>query len=107
MAGERLRSRFTAPRTEVRGVAQEIVTTKPHQLLFLLLFALVPLRASAQDSTFTHADTLRGSLTAERVWWDVTFYDLHVTINPADSTFRGWNSITYRVVGQAREMQID
>jgi aminopeptidase N len=37
----------------------------------------------------------------------VAFYDLHVTIDPADSTFRGWNTITYRVVGPAREMQID
>jgi aminopeptidase N len=72
------------------------------------MFALAPwIQASAQDSTFTHADTLRGSITPERAWWDVTFYDLHVTIDPADSTFRGWNSITYRVVGSAREMQID
>jgi aminopeptidase N len=72
------------------------------------MLALAPWwSASAQNPTFTHADTLRGSLTPERVWWDVTFYDLHVTIDPADSTFRGWNAITYRVVGPAREMQID
>lgn len=78
------------------------------QLLLLIVLALAPWwRASAQNSAFTHADTLRGSLTAERVWWDVTFYDLHVTIDPSDSTFRGWNAISYRVVGPAREMQID
>ncbi|HEY7636693.1 MAG TPA: M1 family metallopeptidase [Gemmatimonadales bacterium] len=78
------------------------------QLLLLLLLPLAPWwSASGQNPTFTHADTLRGSLTPERVWWDVTFYDLHVTINPSDSTFRGWNAISYRVVGPAREMQID
>lgn len=65
--------------------------------------------AAAQDSAraFTHADTLRGSITPERAWWTVTFYDLHVAFSPADSTIRGWNGITYRVVQAAREMQID
>ncbi len=58
--------------------------------------------------TFTHADTLRGTITPERAWWDVTFYDLHVSISPADSSVRGWNGITYRVVSAPRpEMQID
>jgi aminopeptidase N len=61
----------------------------------------------AQAPTFSRADTLRGSITAERVWWDVAFYDLHVTLDPADSTLRGWNGITYRVTGRPREMQID
>jgi aminopeptidase N len=65
---------------------------------------------SAQRDTaanFTHADTLRGSNTPERAWWDATFYDLHVKVNPADSTISGYNGITYRVVGPSREMQID
>lgn len=63
--------------------------------------------AAAQTPAFTRADTLRGSITPERAWWDVTFYDLHVTIEPADSTISGWNGITYRVTGKPREMQID
>ncbi|MFL5605954.1 MAG: M1 family metallopeptidase [Gemmatimonadaceae bacterium] len=78
----------------------------------LLLFTcLVLMRASegrAQDTvTFTHADTLRGSITPQRSWWDVTFYDLHATVTPADSSVRGYNGITYRVLRPAREMQID
>jgi aminopeptidase N len=63
--------------------------------------------AAAQTHVFTHADTLRGTITAERAWWDVTFYDLHVRVRPGDSTISGTNRITYRVVGPAREMQID
>jgi hypothetical protein len=65
--------------------------------------------ATAQEaaSGFTHADTLRGSITPERAWWNVTFYDLHVTFSLADSTIRGWNGVTYRVVQPPREMQID
>jgi aminopeptidase N len=64
--------------------------------------------ARAQDTTkFTHADTLRGSITPQRAWWDVTFYDLHVAVNPADSSVRGYVGITYRVLKPAQEMQID
>jgi aminopeptidase N len=64
---------------------------------------------SAQaGQAFTRADTLRGSFTtAGRVWWDVSFYDLHVAIHPADSSIAGYNAISYRVLTPAREMQID
>jgi aminopeptidase N len=63
--------------------------------------------AWTQERTFTHADTVRGSITPERAWWDVAFYDLHVRLDPADSTVRGWNGITYRITGPSRAMQID
>jgi len=75
--------------------------------------AAVPLAAAAQNAhthapAFTHADSLRGSLTSpDRTWWDVAFYDLHVAIKPADSSISGWNGITYRVLRPARRMQID
>jgi len=84
------------------------------QLLFtvsavLAALALAPLAiASAQDTTrYTHADTLRGSNGPARAWWDVAFYDLRVRVNPADSSIRGSNGITYRVLQPAQEMQID
>ena len=73
-------------------------------LLLVLLHAAL---AGAQQPVYTHADTLRGSLGPERTWWDVVFYDLHVKLDPADSTIRGWNGISYRVTGPARAMQID
>ena len=56
----------------------------------------------------THADSLRGAIASpQRAWWDVTFYDLHVAVNPADSSVRGYNGITYRVVKGTQEMQVD
>jgi aminopeptidase N len=77
----------------------------------LLTLALLPAAAmaplAAQQHVYTHADTLRGSITPERAWWDVVFYDLHARLDPADSTVRGWNGITYRVTGPSRAMQID
>ena len=77
------------------------------------LFAplLLPLAAASlaaqQPKVFTHADTLRGTVTPERAWWDVAFYDLNVKLRPADSSIVGSNGISYRVVGPPREMQID
>jgi aminopeptidase N len=73
----------------------------------LLAASLTP--AAAQDApAFTRADTLRGSFTTHgRVWWDVTFYDLHVSIDPADSSIEGSSGISYRVLQPGREMQID
>jgi aminopeptidase N len=62
---------------------------------------------AAQERTFTHADTLRGAVTPQRAWWDVSFYDLHVRVQPADSTIAGYNGITYRVLRPSQEMQID
>jgi aminopeptidase N len=75
----------------------------------LPVLVLVPLAGAAAqaDSVFTRADTLRGSITPQRAWWDVTFYDLHVAVHPADSTIRGWNGITYRVLHPDSVMQID
>jgi aminopeptidase N len=77
----------------------------------LWLAALLCLPASvglAQEAAPpTHADTLRGSITPERAWWDVTYYNLAVRVNPADSTLRGVNAITYRVVAPDSVIQID
>ena len=80
------------------------------RLFRLALIALLPAGLAAQEATrYTRADTLRGSNGPARAWWDATFYDLHVRVNPADSTIAGRNGITYRVlsVPAAREMQID
>ena len=75
--------------------------------LILALTLLAPTVAAGQQGGLSRADTLRGTITPERAWWDVTFYDLHVTLDPADSTIRGWNGITYQVTGKPRAMQID
>ncbi len=57
---------------------------------------------------YTRADTLRGSFdTPQRAWWDVTFYDLHVAVSPPDSSIRGYNGITYRVLKPAQVLQVD
>src|SRR5215472_9026065 len=82
-----------------------------HRFRLLLAIPLLAAPAAAQrpalDTIYTHADTLRGSNGPARSWWDASFYDLHVRVNPADSSVRGWNGITYKVLKPAQEMQID
>tara|TARA_R110002126_G_scaffold20855_2_gene76309 strand:- start:3422 stop:5068 length:1647 start_codon:yes stop_codon:yes gene_type:complete len=57
---------------------------------------------------FTHQDTLRGTITAERAWWDVTYYHLDMKVNLEDSTFSGTNTIRYKVDSTTTNvMQID
>jgi aminopeptidase N len=58
-------------------------------------------------TTFTHQDTLRGSITKERAWWDLKYYNLDVKVNPADSTITGSNTIQYKVLQPNTVMQID
>lgn len=78
--------------------------------LFILISGLVnPTQGQLlqEESDFTKADTLRGSITPQRAWWDVTFYDLHTRVHPQDSTIEGHNTIHYRVTDSPKQMQVD
>ena len=56
---------------------------------------------------FSHQDSLRGSITKERAWWDLKKYHLDIKVNPLDSTISGSNTITYQVLENEKKMQID
>ncbi len=73
-------------------------------ILFLMLFATL---AYSQKTEFTRQDTLRGSITKERAWWDLKHYDLKVTINPEEKTLKGSNTLTFKVLKNQKVMQID
>jgi aminopeptidase N len=75
-------------------------------LTFAIFAQSAPLSAQ-RARPFTHADTLRGSNGPARAWWKTTFYDLHVRVNPADSSIVGSNGIVYRVLQGKQLMQID
>ena len=61
----------------------------------------------AQQPIFNQDDTLRGSRTPERTWWDLTFYDLKVAVNPTQKSLSGCNTIHYKVLKSQKVMQID
>ena len=70
-------------------------------VLFPVLFLLFSPLSSAQffdvQTEFTRYDTLRGSITPERSWWDLTYYHLNVSVDIEDSTVNGTNLVQYRV----------
>lgn len=71
------------------------------------LFFLGSMILSAQESNFTRKDTLRGSITPEREWWDLTYYHLDIKVDPDQKTISGKNTIYYRVLKSSTVMQID
>lgn len=75
------------------------------QTIYLLLFLSVTI-AKAQQK-FTRADTLRGSITPERAWWDLNHYHLAVEIFPESKSIKGSNTIRYRVLSEQQVLQID
>lgn len=81
-------------------------------ILLLLIFVVNSGSIWAQffevPDEFTRQDTLRGTITPERAWWDVTYYHLAVTVNLDDSTITGTNTIQYRVdSATTTTMQLD
>lgn len=76
-------------------------------LLLVLIYLCFLLPDIQAQHKFTRADTLRGTLTPERSWWDVIFYDLNVKLDPADKMIYGMNGISYRVLEPSKRLQID
>ncbi|MEO1032737.1 MAG: M1 family peptidase, partial [Bacteroidota bacterium] len=77
----------------------------------LIIFALVCTNVNAQllqdKSNFTRADTLRGSITPEREWWDLNYYDLNIKVQPDKKYISGYNIIRYKVLKSHDVLQID
>ena len=61
----------------------------------------------AQQTNFSKQDTLRGSITPERVWWDLLHYNLDFKVSPSSKSIEGSNLIRYEVLSQNQLMQID
>ena len=78
-----------------------------------LLLCLSGLKTIGQPlhkkSTFTHQDTLRGSVTPERSWWDVQHYDISVTPDINNKSITGKTTIVYKVIADKHSdyLQID
>jgi aminopeptidase N len=80
-------------------------------LIFIAIFIFNTASAqglmSKSEIAFTHQDSLRGSITKERAWWDLKKYHLNIKVNPLDSTISGSNTISYKVLNSYNRMQID
>ena len=80
-------------------------------LLNIILFSLsIQLTAQGifqEKNNFTRQDTLRGTITAERSWWDLNYYHLDIKVDPENKTIKGSNTVGYTVLKSNKLMQID
>ena len=68
---------------------------------------LLTMSNTLAQTTYSRQDSLRGSITLEREWWDLTYYHLQVDVDIDTRTFVGQNSIHYKVLTPGTTMQID
>ncbi len=82
--------------------------------IILLFLSLIIIRIPGftqhnfyENYQFTEADTLRGMLRHERTCYDVTFYDLNITIDPDSRFISGYVDVFFDVVEDFERLQID
>ncbi len=77
--------------------------------LIILLVLVVQSNAqiNSQAKSYTHADTLRGSLNEARNWWDVQHYAIYVEPDYDNKTISGKVDIRFKVLAPGKTMQID
>lgn len=56
---------------------------------------------------FTRQDSLRGSITPERSWWDLNYYHLDIRVDPNRKWIEGTNTIDFTTIEQDSILQID
>jgi aminopeptidase N len=79
-------------------------------LLVILLIPINVLNAQgllSEKNIFTRQDSIRGSITPEREWWDLTYYHLDIKVDPDNKFISGKNTIQYKVLKENSVMQID
>jgi aminopeptidase N len=77
------------------------------RLLSIIVFTLVSMSLVAQSTKYTRQDSLRGSITSERSWWNLTYYHLSLNIDPDKKSIKGSNLVQYEVLNNHNRMQID
>jgi aminopeptidase N len=75
--------------------------------LFLVSFSLFSQGLLSENNKYTRQDTLRGSITPEREWWDLGYYHLDISVDPDNKFITGKNTIKYTVLKSKSVMQID
>ncbi len=74
----------------------------------VIIFILSTIHSlKSQDKIFTKQDTLRGSITPERAWWDLIYYHLDIEVDPVTKSIKGKNTVHYKVLEPYSVLQID
>jgi aminopeptidase N len=79
-------------------------------LLFFTSMSILSAQAQgllSEKKIFTQQDTLRGSITPERIWWNLTYYHLELEVIPDEKFITGKNTITYTILSEYQTLQVD
>ena len=94
---------------KARGLLNTVaLSISYHSAMALVLIMTIPVQAQGDGKryfdrldtfsvNYTRADSLRGGVTAERAWWDLTHYHLQVAVDIENQVLYGLNRMTYRV----------
>jgi len=74
---------------------------------YLLFLSWLLVSVSTSFSQYTQQDSLRGSITPERAWWDVKHYDITIDVDPDKKWISGFNQITFTPIAKGDVMQVD
>jgi aminopeptidase N len=113
----RIGAGFQSSATDKHGLNPDIIRVYPwlnklmrKSIVAILLVLQVLVGVGyvlAQNKETTRQETLRGSVTPEREWWDVLHYHLNVEFLPETRRLRGSNIITFKTLKPGSKMQID
>ncbi|MDG1039932.1 MAG: M1 family metallopeptidase [Polaribacter sp.] len=78
-----------------------------NKILLNIAFLFIAGTLFGQKQNFTKQDTLRGSITPERIWWDLKKYHLDIQVFPETKFIKGKNTVTYTVLKPYNVLQID
>lgn len=79
----------------------------------LFVLCIVPLAVAcqaqplSQRKVFTRQDSLRGTITPERAWWDVVCYTIAINADFESKYIEGKCDMKFRVLNPGTKMQID
>jgi aminopeptidase N len=73
----------------------------------LILLIAITFSYAQRSQTYMRQDSLRGSITKERAWWDLLKYNLTVAVDPENQSIKGSNIIKYKVLEPNKVIQID
>ena len=76
-------------------------------LLLITLSCFSQKKLFNHTKTFTRQDSLRGTITPERSWWDLSYYHLDISVNPDKKYIKGKNKIVYKVLRPSSRIQVD
>lgn len=76
--------------------------------IFFILSLMIAPSVLFSQKTYTHEDSLRGTINENRSWWDVLRYDIEVTPDFEKKEISGKTTIEFKVIEKNKQtMQID